>query len=92
LLIVLEVPLAIAISWTVTDHQSSSFDGPTTFFLCLLWPISVLAIVVHTTNVIFAERCARLLTYCCRSATARELVTQKLAGVRRLIASLSVRF
>ncbi len=93
LLIVLEVPLAIAISWTVTDHQSSSFDGPTTFFLCLLWPIAALAIVVHTTNVIFAERSRQTLdVLLVAPLTARELVTQKLAGVRRLIAVLSVPF
>ena len=93
LLIVLEVPLAIAISWTVTDNGSSSFDGPTTFFLTLLWPISVLAIVVHTTNVIFAEHSRQTLdVLLVTPLTARELVTQKLAGVRRLIAVLSVPF
>lgn len=93
LLVVLEVPLAIAIAWTVTDHQMTTFDGPTTFFLSLLWPISVLAIVVHTTNVIFAERSRQTLdVLLVTPLSCGELVSQKLAGVRRLIAVLSVPF
>lgn len=93
LLVVLEVPLAIAISWTVTDHQMTTFDGPTTFFLSLLWPIAVLAIVVHTTNVIFAERSRQTLdVLLVAPLSAKELVSQKLAGVRRLIGVLSVPF
>jgi ABC-type transport system involved in multi-copper enzyme maturation permease subunit len=91
LLVVLEVPLAIAIAWTVSDFQATSFDGPTAFFLTMLWPISVLAITVHATNVIYSERSRQTLdVLLVTPLSANDLVSQKLAGVRRLIGVLSV--
>lgn len=91
LLVVLEIPLALAIAWTVSDLQANSFDGPTAFFLTLLWPISVLAIVVHATNVIYSERSRQTLDVLLVTPLSyKELVSQKLAGVRRLIGVLSV--
>lgn len=93
LLVVLEVPLVIAISWTVTDMQATSFDGPTSFFLAVLWPIAALAITVHATSVMAAERSRQTLdVLLVAPLEPGELVSQKLAGVRRLIGILSVPF
>jgi ABC-type transport system involved in multi-copper enzyme maturation permease subunit len=92
-LVVLEVPLVIVISWTVADAQRHSFDGPTAFFLSMLWPIAALAVAVHTTNVLASERSRQTLdVLLVTPLTSRELVTQKLAGVRRLIGVLTVPF
>ena len=92
-LVVLEVPLALAISWTVLDAQSHSFDGPTAFFLTMLWPIAALAVAVHTTNVLASERSRQTLdVLLVTPLTQTELVSQKLAGVRRLIGVLTVPF
>lgn len=91
LLVVLETPLILAISWTVMDTSHQSFNGPTTFFLSILWPIAALAIVVHTTSVLASERSRQTLdVLLVTPLTARELVSQKLAGVQRLISVLSV--
>lgn len=93
LLVLLEGPLALAISWTMADMQTQSFDGPTSFFLAILWPIAVLAIVVHTTNTMASERSRQTLdVLLVAPLTQSELVTQKLAGVRRLIGVLTVPF
>lgn len=93
LLVVLQVPLAVAIVWTISDNQRNSFDGPTAFFLSLLWPISILAVIVHTTSVLSAERSRQTLdVLLVTPLSARELVSQKLAGVRRLMGVLSVPF
>ncbi len=92
-LVVLEVPLALAISWTVLDAQSHSFNGPTAFFLTMLWPIAALAVAVHTTNVLASERSRQTLdVLLVTPLTQTELVSQKLAGVRRLIGVLTVPF
>jgi len=91
LLVVLQVPLILAISWTITDYQQNSFDGPTTFFLTVLWPISALAIVVHATSVLTSERSRQTLdVLLVTPLTPQELVMQKLAGVQRLIYVVSV--
>jgi ABC-type transport system involved in multi-copper enzyme maturation permease subunit len=93
LLVVLEVPLAIAIIWTLADNTVSSFNGPTIFFLGLLWPIAALAVTVHATNVMISERSRQTLdVLLVTPISARELISQKLAGVRRLIGVLSVPF
>ena len=93
LLVVLEVPLIIAITWTVADSYSHSFNGPTSFFLALLWPVAVLAVTVHATNVIASERSRQTLdVLLVTPLSPEELVRQKLAGVRRLIGVLSVPF
>lgn len=93
LLVVLEVPLAIAISWTIADMQVYSFDGPTLFFLAMLWPVAALAITVHATNVMASERSRQTLDVLLVAPfTPAELVTQKLAGVRRLIGILTIPF
>jgi len=93
LLVVLEVPLIIAISWTIADMQVHSFDGPTIFFLAMLWPIAALAITVHATNVLASERSRQTLDVLLVSPLSpANLVGQKLAGVRRLIGVLSVPF
>ncbi len=93
LLVLLEAPLAVAISWTITDTQARSFDGPVTFFLAVLWPIAIVAVVVHTTSVLASERSRQTLdVLLVTPLSQQELVTTKLAGVRRLIAVLSVPF
>ncbi len=93
LLVVLEVPLVLAISWTVLDVQSHSFNGPTSFFLTVLWPIAALAVAVHTTNVLASERSRQTLdVLLVTPLSAADLVSQKLAGVRRLIGVLTVPF
>ncbi|MEK6259648.1 MAG: ABC transporter permease subunit [Planctomycetota bacterium] len=93
LLVLLEAPLAAAIAWTVTDWQTRSFDGPVTFFLSVLWPIAIVAVVVHTTSVLASERSRQTLDVLLVTPLSQaELVTTKLAGVRRLIAVLSVPF
>jgi len=92
-LVLLEVPLAISISWTVLDMRTQSFDGPTAFFLAVLWPIAVVAIAVHTTNVLASERSRQTLdVLLVAPLSPADLVGQKLAGVRRLIGMLSVPF
>ena len=93
LLVVLEVPLVVAISWTILDVQSHSFNGPTAFFLTMLWPIAALAVAVHTTNVLASERSRQTLdVLLVTPLSAADLVSQKLAGVRRLIGVLTVPF
>lgn len=93
LLVVLEVPLVLAISWTIVDTQSQSFNGPTSFFLAVLWPIAAVAVAVHATNVLASERSRQTLdVLLVAPMSPEELVTQKLAGVRRLIGVLSVPF
>ena len=93
LLVLLEAPLALAIGWVVSDTQTQSFDGPTALFLTVLWPIAAVAIVVHTTNVLASERSRQTLDVLLVTPLSREeLVTQKLAGVRRLIGVLTVPF
>ena len=91
LLVVLEAPLILSISWTITDYQMSSFDGPTAFFLRFLWPVAVLAITVHATSVLASERSRQTLdVLLVTPLSPHELVSQKLAGVRRLIYVVSV--
>ena len=91
LLVVLEAPLILSISWTITDYQMTSFDGPTAFFLRFLWPVAVLAITVHATSVLASERSRQTLdVLLVTPLSPHELVSQKLAGVRRLIYVVSV--
>ena len=93
LLVVLEVPLVIAISWTIADMQVHSFDGPTAFFLAMLWPGAAVAITVHATNVLASERSRQTLDVLLVAPfRPAELVSQKLAGVRRLISILTIPF
>lgn len=93
LLVVLEVPLVIAISWTIADMQVHSFDGPTAFFLAMLWPVAAVAITVHATNVLASERSRQTLDVLLVAPfDPVELVSQKLAGVRRLISILTIPF
>lgn len=92
-LVLLETPLALAIGWTATDASAHSFNGPTMFFLTLLWPIAIIAVAVHTTNVLAAERSRQTIDVLLATPLSnRELVFQKLAGVRRLIGVLCVPF
>lgn len=91
LLVILLVPLALAIGWVISDTQSQSFNGPTAFFLTMLWPITAVAVAVHTTNTLTSERSRQTLdVLLVAPLSPTELVTQKLAGVRRLIGVLSV--
>lgn len=93
LLVLLEAPLACAILIYITDSNNASFRGPTLFFLSLLWPISIVCVVVHTTSVLASERSRQTLdVLLVTPISERELVNQKLSGVRRLIAVLSVPF
>ncbi|MBM4074250.1 MAG: hypothetical protein FJ267_01240 [Planctomycetes bacterium] len=93
LLAILEGPLILAISWTILDMSRTSFSGPFQFFVAVLWPISALAIIVHSINVLASERSRQTLDLLLVSPLSqRELVTEKLAGVRRLICVLSVPF
>ncbi|MBS0203194.1 MAG: hypothetical protein JSS49_09875 [Planctomycetes bacterium] len=92
-LVLLLVPLLLAIGWTISDAQSQSFNGPTAFFLTMLWPIAAVAVTVHTTNTLTSERSRQTLDMLLVAPLSPvELVTQKLAGVRRLIGVLSVPF
>lgn len=85
-------PLIISIAMTIQENRSD-FTSPFQGFIVFFWIISVLSLVIHSTGCIPTERIRQTLdVMLVMPLTAKEIVLEKLAGVRRLIAILTVPF
>ena len=70
-----------------------NFEGPVPGFLGFFWIVSVICITIHATGVVPSERIRQTLdVLLVMPLSPRDIVLEKLAGVRRLIMILLVPF
>jgi ABC-type transport system involved in multi-copper enzyme maturation permease subunit len=93
-LVVLEFPILFCIQWMRGSSGSSlaDYDGLTTL-LYLLWIAAAALVTVHAASVISEERSRQTLSVLLTTPVpSMRILTEKLAGVRRLMAVLFVPF
>lgn len=92
ILVAIEIPLLAILTWTV-DAGISERRQTDDVLLAMLWPVSLLLVVVHASSLIAGERTKQTLDVLLASPMpGRELVRQKFHSVGRLIVVLCVPF
>lgn len=91
-LMLLLAPLILVIAAVITDMRME-FNSPFRMFPVYFWFVSVICLTIHSTGVIPAERIRQTLdVLLVVPMTPKEIVVEKLSGVRRMIKVLSVPF
>lgn len=91
-LMLLLAPLILVIAAVMTDARTE-FNSPFKAFPIFFWFVSVICLTIHSTGVLPAERIRQTLdVLLVAPLSAAEIVSEKLAGVRRLIKVLSTPF
>lgn len=92
ILMLLMAPLIFAIAATLSDGRMN-LVGPVPGFQAFFWIVSIICVTIHATGVIPSERMRQTLdVMLVMPVSSREIVFQKLSGVRRLIMILLVPF
>lgn len=92
-LVAVEVPLLFICQVLRLNVPGGASLGPISAFLYILWGMSTAMIIVHAGSVISSERSRQTLDVLLATPlTGRELILQKLKGVRRLVGVLLVPF
>jgi ABC-type transport system involved in multi-copper enzyme maturation permease subunit len=93
-LVVLEFPILFCIQWMRGSAGPSQVDdGGLTTLLYLLWFASAALVAVHAASVVSEERSRQTLSVLLTTPVpSMQILTEKLAGVRRLIVVLFVPF
>lgn len=85
ILVLIEVPILLIATGVLIEQIGGSSSGSLTTMLAIVWILAALALCVMSANVIVAERTSQTLDVLLTTPlTGREIVSQKLRGVRRL--------
>ncbi len=90
ILVVLEGPILVICLFAVTESQTTHFEGLQNL-LYFMWGMAALIIAVKASTLISSERARETLEALLSTPlTAREILTQKIAGTKRLMMVLAI--